>query len=148
MNRIEAIQEILDKHIGAAFVFCNGLNSRETNFFLDRDSNLYLLHSMGEALSVGYGLKTALLDRDVVVIDGDGNALMGMASWSVLPLQGLHYYVLCNEVYETTGGQPLPKLPFNEHVKTIKIDRGKSSTPNPMLPELIVKRFQKWLKNK
>ena len=38
MNRIEAIQEILDKHIGAAFVFCNGLNSRETNFFLDKNA--------------------------------------------------------------------------------------------------------------
>ncbi len=147
MNRIDAIKHIIEKHQNALFVISNGLNSRETDYYLRADNHLYLLHAMGEALSVGIGLKTVLNTTEIVVIDGDGNALMGSASWSLLPVNGLYYYVLANGQYETTGGQNVPELPNNPHIKIITIESGKNETPNPSLPEEIISRFQNYIKN-
>ncbi len=56
MNRADAIRQIVNRHPGAAIIFCNGLTSREASFVADRPGNFYLLHGMGEALSVGIGL--------------------------------------------------------------------------------------------
>ena len=147
MNRIEALRYIVESHPGAAFVFSNGLTSREANHYFGKSNHFYLLHGMGEALSVGIGLATAQADVDVVVVDGDGNALMGMAAWSLLPQERLYYYVLHNGLYETTGGQELPSLPVCAHVQVVSITPGKTNTPNPDSPAKIADRFCNWLKN-
>ncbi|MFC4349668.1 thiamine pyrophosphate-dependent enzyme [Kordiimonas lipolytica] len=149
MNRVEAIQSIQDKHPTAAIIYSNGLTSREAAHFCHRPGNYYLLHGMGEALSVGVGLKQARPDIDVVVVDGDGNAAMGLASSCMLPLEGLTYYVLDNQSYETTGGQPTffldDKVP---QATVIKIATGKEDTPNPPAPEQIQAEFSAWLARK
>ncbi len=126
----------------------NGLTSREAASCLNRERKLYLLHGMGEALSVGYGLVTARGDIEVVVIDGDGNALMGLSSWCLLPMSRLHYYVIDNGCYETTGGQRIPSLPPHKEVNVIKIDRGGVGTPNPPSPQEIISDFKSALREK
>lgn len=146
MNRVEALEQIFSNHPESLFVLSNGLTSREAAHYLHQVNHFYLLHGMGEALSVGLGVARSDPELDVVVIDGDGNALMGMASWSMMPQKNLIYYVLDNGCYQTTGEQSLP-----EHViwppwcQRLMINRDKNSTPNPPLPETIWSDTRQWL---
>jgi len=148
MKRLEAIAQILSRHEGAAVVLCNGLNSRETAFKLGADNHLYLLHAMGEALAVGVGLRMARPDLEVVVIDGDANALMGASAHAFLPVEGLHYYVLDNGCSETTGGQALPGLPEIAFGRVVKVDPGKIESPNPPPPKAILATFKEWVRRR
>jgi len=146
MNRIAAIEQIYQQHPEAFFVLSNGLTSREAAHFLPQPQSFYLLHAMGEALSVGVGLAATDPQRQVVVIDGDGNALMGMASWSLPIPENLSYYILVNGCYQTTGDQPLP--PFGDWPpwsRVIRISMEKQQTPNPPAPEQIWQQTQQWL---
>ncbi|MEL7640482.1 MAG: thiamine pyrophosphate-dependent enzyme [Solidesulfovibrio sp.] len=146
MPRIEAIRRIKAAHPGAFFLFSNGLTAREAAHFADGPENFYLLHAMGEALSVGIGLALARPELTVVVVDGDGNALMGLAAWSMMPVANLRYYVLANGVYETTGGQPLPKLPWRPPWCTVvPVAPDPRPTPNPPAPKATWARAKAWL---
>lgn len=146
MNRVDAIRAIIEKHPEAAIIFSNGLTSREAAFFCHRAGNYYLLHGMGEALSVGIGLRLARPDIEVIVVDGDGNAAMGLSSSCMLPLGGLTYYILDNQSYETTGGQTTFQLADKTPGATIiAIDPGKNDTPNPPEPAKIQAEFDEWL---
>ena len=148
MNRVEAIRHIYAQHPEGFFILSNGLTSREAAHFLPQPQSFYLLHGMGEALSVGIGMAKADPHRKIVVIDGDGNALMGLASWGLMPVSNLSYYVLVNGCYQTTGGQVIPALPFRpDWCRVIGIEKDATSTPNPPLPEKIWKTTQEWLAN-
>lgn len=74
----------------------------------DRPSQLYMVGSMGCASSLGLGLALARPERRVVVLDGDGAALMRLGA---LPTLGwarpanLVHLVLDNECHASTGGQ-------------------------------------------
>lgn len=145
-SRPEAIRQILDAHPNAFVVLSNGLTTREAVHFHREDRCLYLIHAMGEALAVGVGLAQACLELEVVVIEGEGNALMGLAAWSLMPVSNLHYYVLNNRCYETTGGQSVPPLPVVPNWCTvIPIATGKANTPNPPPPAEIWSACRQWL---
>ena len=149
MNRITAIKQIYGSHPDAFFVLSNGLTSREAAYFIPKNNCFYLLHAMGEALSVGIGLAQAMPGPKVVVIDGDGNALMGLAAWSMMPVAGLKYYILKNRIYETTGGQPLPDPPcIPEWCHVIEIEPGRDTTPNPPAPDVIWCNTRDWLQHR
>ena len=142
-SRDEVIERLLTKHPDSFFVFSNGLTSREAVQFFPEDRCFYLLHGMGETLSVGVGLALAKPDLHIVVVEGDGSALMGLASWSLMPLDNLQYYVLANGVHETTGGQGLMDFPIVPHWCTIcSIARGQEGTPNPPPPHKIINKFE------
>ncbi|TRO82370.1 thiamine pyrophosphate-dependent enzyme [Desulfuromonas acetexigens] len=148
-NRPDTIRAILDAHPDAFVVFSNGLTSREAAYFHRENRCIYLLHAMGEALAVGVGLSQACSSLEIVVIEGDGNALMGLAAWSLMPVPNLYYYVLDNGSYETTGGQKLPSLPvIPSWCKLMPVLPGKAAaTPNPPLPDEIWNACQQWLRN-
>ncbi|MFC1916407.1 thiamine pyrophosphate-dependent enzyme [Chloroflexota bacterium] len=66
---------------------------------------------MGKVSSFGLGLALARPDKKVVVLDGDGSLLMNLGSLVTIANMApsnLVHFVLENEVYETTGGQPVP----------------------------------------
>jgi phosphonopyruvate decarboxylase len=76
----------------------------------DRPLNFYLWASMGMASSVGLGLAVARPDRRVVVVDGDGAALMNLGSFVTVGWRAprnLVWLVLENGVFLETGGQPV-----------------------------------------
>ena len=148
MNRIEAIEMILNENENSIFIFSNGLTSRQAVHYFPLNNAIYLTHAMGEALSVGVGLATTNSNLSVVVIDGDGNSLMGMASWPLkLHAPNLKYYVIRNGIYETTGGQQLIDFPcIPDWVKIIDINHEKFETPNPPNPEIIYNNLAKYLK--
>jgi len=67
--------------------------------------------AMGKASSVALGLALAQPNRQVIVLDGDGSLLMNLGS--VVTIAGMQprnlVHAVCqNEVYEITGGQPIP----------------------------------------
>jgi len=74
----------------------------------DHPRNFSLWGAMGGAVMIGLGLALAQPTLPVVVITGDGEALMGMGSLATVGLQkpsNLTIIVLDNECYGETGGQ-------------------------------------------
>lgn len=111
-------------------VSANGFISRQLFTIKDRPQNFYMLGSMGLASSIGLGLAFSIPDRKIVIIDGDGNVLMNLASLATIghfcPTNLVHI-VLDNESYESTGGQPtvsntanLEKMAEAAGYKTVK----------------------------
>ncbi len=88
-------------------VATTGKTGREWFEIGDRERNLYLVGSMGCAASVGLGL-TLGTDAPIVVIDGDGAALMRLEAMASVghrrPSRFVHV-ILDNEAYDSTGAQ-------------------------------------------
>ena len=86
-----------------------GMISREVFHIRDRPSNFYMIGSMGLVSSLGLGLALMVPDRRVLVLDGDGSALMSLGTLPLIASQvppNLLHLVLDNEAYESTGAQP------------------------------------------
>ncbi len=84
-----------------------GKTGRELFAVADDPRNLYVVGSMGLASSVGLGLSLAL-PRPILVIDGDGAALMHLGALPMIARYGgktLMHVVLDNGAYDSTGGQ-------------------------------------------
>ena len=85
-----------------------GYTGRELYALEDRANQLYMVGSMGCASSFGLGLALARPDIKVVVIDGDGAALMRMGNFATAGVYAgpnFHHIVLDNEVHDSTGAQ-------------------------------------------
>jgi thiamine pyrophosphate-dependent acetolactate synthase large subunit-like protein len=80
--------------------------SREWNALRPSDANLLQIN-LGLCAAVGLGVAVSLPHRQVVLLDGDGNLLLNLASLADLANQGvknLIHIVLDNESYEGGGG--------------------------------------------
>ena len=119
MNRLEAINTIIDTLSGGELIIhANGAMSRESFSCQDRSENFYLLGSMGLASSVALGVAIHQPRRKVVVMDGDGNILMGLGNLALigaLQPRNLVHLVLDNQTYGTTGDQPTISLHLPLH---------------------------------
>jgi phosphonopyruvate decarboxylase len=76
----------------------------------DRALNFYLWAAMGMASSVGLGLAIARPERRIVVLDGDGAALMNLGGLVTVGWRApgnLVWLVLENGVFLETGNQPI-----------------------------------------
>ena len=74
----------------------------------DRANHLYMVGSMGCAPALGLGLALARPDLKIIVIDGDGAALMRLGAMATLAAYGptnLAHLLLDNGMHESTGGQ-------------------------------------------
>ena len=92
----------------ACFVIANGYVSREAFNVEDREGNFYMLGSMGLASAIGLGAAISCPEQKVVVLDGDGNLLMGLGALTMVGAQqpkNLYHVVLDNGVYASTGNQ-------------------------------------------
>jgi phosphonopyruvate decarboxylase len=90
-------------------VSTTGMISRELFATGDRPANFYMLGSMGLLASFGLGLAILLPERRVVVVEGDGSALMNLGTLPLIAVEApgnLVHVVLDNEAYESTGAQP------------------------------------------
>ena len=92
----------------AALVATTGKTGRELFCISDDERNLYLVGSMGCASAVGLGVSLNV-DHPVIVLDGDGAALMKLGNLSTVGRYrppGLIHVVVDNGVHDSTGGQP------------------------------------------
>jgi phosphonopyruvate decarboxylase len=89
-------------------VATTGYTGRELYALDDRPCQLYMVGSMGCASSFGLGLAIARPDKRVIVVDGDGAALMRLGAFATLGTErppNLLHIVLDNGMHESTGGQ-------------------------------------------
>ncbi|MFC2164531.1 phosphonopyruvate decarboxylase [Acidobacteriota bacterium] len=108
-TRKEALQ-IIHKMTGkgAAIIATTGYTSRELYEIDDRENQLYMVGSMGCALSLGFGMAIAKPQVKIYVLDGDGALLMRpgtMATVGAHQPENLVHILLDNEAHESTGGQ-------------------------------------------
>ncbi len=92
----------------AAVIATTGFTGRELYALDDRAQHLYQVGSMGCASAMGLGVALNV-DRPVIVLDGDGAALMklgAMATVGAYQPKNLIHVVLDNGAYESTGNQP------------------------------------------
>jgi phosphonopyruvate decarboxylase len=87
-----------------------GLGSPSYDVFAagDRDKNFYLWGAMGGSAALGLGLALAQPDKSVVVVTGDGEALMGVGALGTIGAKqprNLTVVVLDNGHYGETGMQ-------------------------------------------
>ena len=126
-------------------VLANGYISREGFNCAERPDHFYMLGSMGLAAAIGLGACLARPEVPVVVLDGDGNLLMGMG---VLPMVGqwrprrfLHV-VLDNGTYGATGGQPTVSEATD--FAAVALASGYARTERLDDPQRLSERVRQW----
>ncbi|WP_242242781.1 thiamine pyrophosphate-dependent enzyme [Bacillus cereus group sp. BfR-BA-01309] len=110
ISRSDTVRALLEyiERVEGLLVVGNGFLSREAMRLGQRGSILPLQGGMGLASSVGAGLVTGG-QKNVVILEGDGNHLMGYSSPHVIGGLGLPilHVVSWNGVYNSTGGQKI-----------------------------------------
>ena len=158
-SRKEAILAIKKEHPNALFVSSAGLLSRELYGCSDSPKNFYMMGSMGSALPFAIGISLNC-EKDVVVLVGDGEMLMGMPSLVTLNqarregylLGNIYLYIFDNKSYESTGGQMSASyyVSFESICECWVITYGPSEKPPriDMEHKNIYNRFKKELREK
>jgi len=90
-----------------AIIATTGKCGRELFTIADRPQHMYQVGSMGGASGMGLGVALNT-DKSVVILDGDGAALMKMGSLATIGAnspKNLIHVILDNGVHDSTGGQ-------------------------------------------
>jgi len=107
MKRFECLKILASMIDAKTIVVANiGPISREWNALRPSEANL-LQVNLGLCAAVGLGISVSLPHRQVVILDGDGNLLLNLASLADMANQNLSntvHIVLDNEAYEGGGG--------------------------------------------
>ena len=141
MIRKEAI-EIAAKEIGKfPIISANGYISRDLFESNEKNSNFYMIGSMGLASSIGLGVALKNSKKRVYVFDGDGNILMNLGSLVTIGASGpsnLIHFVFDNRSHESTGGQPTCTnvIKIDEIAKSVNYKVFKANTKNELLKVL------------
>ena len=109
MIRKAAISIAVKKIGNNPIISANGFISRDLFEVCDKNSNFYMIGSMGLASSIGLGVALKNPRKSVFIFDGDGNVLMNLGSLTTIASQkpkNLIHIVFDNSVHESTGGQP------------------------------------------
>jgi len=108
MIRSEVIKSLLPV-LADQLVVCNiGLPSQELHMMDDRETNFYMLGTMGLSSSIGLGLALAQ-SKTVISIDGDGSVLTNLGTLPTIANNEANNYILLiidNGSYGSTGDQP------------------------------------------
>src|SRR6185503_2860065 len=105
VKALECFLSLVDREAGV--IATTGKCGRELFTLDDREQHLYQVGSMGGASGMGLGIALNS-DRPVVVLDGDGAALMKLGGFATIGAYApprLIHVVLDNGVHDSTGGQ-------------------------------------------
>jgi sulfopyruvate decarboxylase subunit beta len=109
MKRVDAIAAIHDRFAGCAVVTIMGAVAAELQSIGHKPNYFYLQHAMGLASSMGLGLALARPGLKVIVLDGDGSALMNLGGLTTMARYrptNLVHVVFDNESLLSVGGFP------------------------------------------
>lgn len=109
LDRRQAVARLLAGR-GRDLLVVTGLGSPTYDVMAagDDDRNFYLWGAMGGAAMVGLGLARAQRDKSVLVVTGDGEAMMGLGALATIAVQkppNLAIVVLDNGRFGETGMQ-------------------------------------------
>ncbi|NNC93280.1 MAG: phosphonopyruvate decarboxylase [Acidimicrobiia bacterium] len=105
-DALRAVQSVTS---GDVVIATTGYTGRGLYALDDRPNQLYMVGSMGCAPSLGLGLALVRPDLRIVVLDGDGAALMRLGAYATIGRErppNLVHVLLDNGIHESTGGQP------------------------------------------
>ena len=124
MIRKEAVSIAVEKIGNQHIVSANGFISRDIFEICDKNSNFYMIGSMGLASSIGLGLAIKNTKKKIFVFDGDGNILMNLCSLVTIGMtqpKNLVHVIFDNGSHESTGGQPTAtnKIQLNKIAKSV-----------------------------
>lgn len=108
MRRMECLRELAHLVEDSLVVAALGGTTDEWSQVRPSDANFYNV-AMGSNLPLAMGLALALPTRSVVLLDTDGCQLMTLGALCTLanhPPANLRVFVMDNESYAYTGGQP------------------------------------------
>jgi thiamine pyrophosphate-dependent acetolactate synthase large subunit-like protein len=108
LDRREVVARLLSQREGLLVVAGLGSPTYDVHAAGDHDGNFYLWGAMGSAALIGLGLAQAQPDRNVVVITGDGEQLMGLGGLATIALSNpdnLVVVVIDNNHFGETGMQ-------------------------------------------
>ena len=137
MIRKEAISIVVKKIGDHPVISANGLISRDLFEICDRNSNFYMIGSMGLASSIGLGVALKNTKRQIFVFDGDGNILMNLGSLITIGTtkpKNLVHIVFDNNSHESTGGQPTAtnKIQLSKIAKSANYKVFQAKTKNQL----------------
>lgn len=108
MSRLDAIRQIVSaKPKKSVLVATTGKTGRMLFSIGEKVSDFYCVGSMGYANALGHGI-ALVTNRQIIVIDGDGAALMHLGNLTSVGASTPSNYthiILDNGVYDSTGGQ-------------------------------------------
>ena len=106
-SRTEALEEIVRSRGKSGVIATTGMTGRELYEVEDHEQHLYIVGSMGCTSAIGLG--TAMFsDKPVIVVDGDGAALMRLSGMPMIGHEkpdNLLHILLDNNEHNSTGGQ-------------------------------------------
>ena len=143
MIRKEAIITAIKKIGNHPVISANGLISRDLFEVCDRNTNFYMIGSMGLASSIGLGVALKNTKKRIFVFDGDGNILMNLGSLitiGTIKPKNLVHIIFDNNSHESTGGQPTAtnKIQLTKIAKSANYRVFQAKTKNQL-----IKVFQK-----
>ena len=143
MIRKVAISTVVKKVGNHPIISANGFISRDLFEVCDKNSNFYMIGSMGLASSIGLGVALKKTKKKIFVFDGDGNVLMNLGSLITIGItkpKNLVHVVFDNNSHESTGGQPTAtnKIQLGKIAKSANYKVFQVKTKNQL-----VKVFQK-----
>ena len=109
MIRKQSMKIVLEQIDSSPIISANGFMSRDLFELKEKNSNFYMIGSMGLASSIGLGVALKNPKKRIFVFDGDGNILMNLGSLvtiGYLQPKNLVHIIFDNNSHESTGGQP------------------------------------------
>ena len=143
MIRKEAMKIAIDEIENSPIISANGFISRDLFNVCDKESNFYMIGSMGLASSIGLGVAIKNPRKQIFVFDGDGNILMNLGSLVTigsLKPKNLVHIIFDNASHESTGGQPT-------NSKSINIKKIAENTNYHVFETETESKFRKILRN-
>ena len=99
-------------HRGKAIVTTTGTAGRNwKDVSTDENRDITLGGAMGHTASAAFGLAMGLPDEKVILFDAEGSLLMSLGVLATVAgkkPKNFFHFLLDNECYATTGGQPVP----------------------------------------
>ena len=148
LKMTDAVKAIMDAVDDELLIASTGTISREVFAYRDRPENFYVMGSLGASLGIGLGLALNV-ERDVIVVAGDGDILMSLGTLALmneLRLDNLKLYIIDNNSYAATGCQPTCSGAVDfwsiANCRVFRVKAEKTKAPRVGLsPEKIKKRF-------
>ncbi len=127
-NRTEALNTINNHPTNGVVLATTGKTGRELFEVQDRPNYFYQVGSMGCISALGLGIALNKPNLPVIVIDGDGAALMRLGSWATNGFyapKNLCHILLDNDAHDSTGGQATAStaIKFPEAAKSMNYAR-------------------------
>src|SRR5919106_11171 len=103
---------VFQTHRGKAIVIPTGTSGRHwRDFTTNEKRDLTMGGAMGQTTAAALGVALSLPSEKVVLFDAEGALLMNLgilATIAGMKPQNFYHFLLDNECYATTGGQPVP----------------------------------------